>query len=77
MVEDYETARGIEIELNGTVFRGRYRVMNGSVIVYFDNQIKFASYEMNRPDMVARWLLSDLVRRIESKGRKATGSAKR
>lgn len=78
MVEDYETAKGIEIELNGTVFRGRYRVMNGTVIVYFDNEIKFASHDMNRPDVVARWLLTDLARRVESNGvqskkRRATG----
>lgn len=77
MVEDYayEAARGIEIELNGTVFRGQYRVMSGTVIVYFENEIKFASQDMNRPDVVAKWLLTDLARRAESKKRKATGGS--
>ncbi|RKT26407.1 hypothetical protein B0G69_2152 [Paraburkholderia sp. RAU2J] len=71
MVEDYETTQEIEIEFNGVWFRGRYRVMNGTVIVYFENEIKFASHDMNRPDMVARWLLTDLARRVESRKRKA------
>lgn len=77
MIEDYETAREIEIELNGKMFRGRYRVMSGTVIVYFDNEIKFASHDMNRPDVVAKWLLGDLARCAESKKRKAGGNTKR
>jgi hypothetical protein len=39
MVEDYETTREIEVELNGTRYRGRYRVMSGTVIVYFEDEI--------------------------------------
>jgi hypothetical protein len=74
MVEDYETTREIEVELNGTRYRGRYRVMSGTVIVYFEDEIKFASYDMNGPDVVARWLLTDLSRRVESRKRKAFGS---
>ncbi|MBB5408997.1 MULTISPECIES: hypothetical protein [unclassified Paraburkholderia] len=74
MVEDYETTREIEVELDGTRYRGRYRVMSGTVIVYFEDEIKFASHDMNGPDVVARWLLTDLSRRVESRKRKASGS---
>lgn len=74
MVEDYETTHGIEIELGGTQFRGRYRVLDGTVIVYFENEIKFARQDMNRSDMVAKWLLTDLARRVEARKRKAIAS---
>ncbi|MGF6607795.1 hypothetical protein OKW45_002695 [Paraburkholderia sp. WSM4175] len=70
MVEDYESTKEIEVELNGT----RYRVMSGTVIVYFEDEIKFASHDMNGPDVVARWLLTDLSRRVESRKRKASRS---
>lgn len=69
MVEDYESAR--EIELNGGHYRGRSRVMNGTVIVDFKGRIKFAGHDMNGPDAVARWLLTDLSRRA------SPGSGKR
>ena len=41
-------------------------VVAGSVIVYFESEIKFARYGMNRPEVVARWLLSDLCRKVEA-----------
>ena len=71
MDASYETTREIEIELNGSRYRGRYRVMSGTVIVYYENEIKFAEYGMNRPEVVAKWLLTDLSRRVETKKRKA------
>ncbi|MFL9989291.1 hypothetical protein [Paraburkholderia sediminicola] len=73
MTENYETTREIEIELNGSCFRGRYRVMSGTVIVYYETEIKFADYGMNGPEVVAKWLLTDLSRRLEAKKRKSGG----
>jgi hypothetical protein len=35
----YETTREIEVELNDSRYRGRYRVMSGTVIVYYENEI--------------------------------------
>ena len=71
MDASYETTREIEIELNGLPFRGRYRVMGGTVIVYYESEIKFAEYGMNMPEVVAKWLLTDLLRRVEAKKRKS------
>lgn len=71
MTDSYET-REIEIELNGTRYRGRYRVMGGSVIVYYESEIKFAEHGMTVPEVVAKWLLSDLSRRVERNKRKAS-----
>lgn len=70
MDASYETTREIEIELNGARYRGRYRVMSGTVIVYYESEIKFAQYGMDRPELVARWLLTDLSRRDEIKKKK-------
>ncbi|MEW6341237.1 MAG: hypothetical protein AB1704_11210 [Pseudomonadota bacterium] len=85
MDASYETTKEIEIELNGSHHRGRYRVMMGTVIVYYENEIKFSDFGMNAPEVVARWLLTDMSRRAESKKRKTgastsnagTGRAKR
>ena len=71
---NYETTKKIEIELDGSRYRGRYRVLGGSVIVYYESEIKFADYGMNRPEFVAKWLLSDLSRRVERKKEKSGGS---
>ncbi|TDN62916.1 hypothetical protein [Paraburkholderia sp. BL10I2N1] len=71
MDASYETTREIEIELNGSRYRGRYRVMSGTVIVYYESEIKFAQYGMDRPELVARWLLTDLSRRDEIKKKKS------
>jgi hypothetical protein len=73
MDTSYETTREIEIELNGSRYHGRYRVMSGTVIVYYESEIKFAEYGMNRPEVVAKWLLTDLSRRVEAKKRKSGG----
>jgi hypothetical protein len=67
---EYENTRPVEVDLEGNRYNGTYRVMMGSVIVYFENEIKFAPYGMNRPEVVARWLLSDLCRKVEAKRRK-------
>ena len=71
MDASYETTREIEIELNGSRYRGRYRVMGGTVIVYYESEIKFAQYGMDRPELVARWLLTDLSRRDEIQKKKS------
>ncbi|NPT58270.1 hypothetical protein [Paraburkholderia elongata] len=71
MADSYETTREIEIKLNGSRYRGRYRVMGGTVIVYYENEIKFADCGMTGPELVAKWLLTDLSRRVEAKKRKS------
>lgn len=67
----YESLNSIEIFVDGTAHSGTYRVMNGSVIVYYGGEVKFASVGMNLPELVAKWLLTDLVRRGESRRRKS------
>jgi len=67
---EYETTHPLSVELDGVNHAGSYRVMAGSVIVYFENEIKFAPYGANRPEIVARWLLTDLCRKTESRKRK-------
>ncbi|TDN61871.1 hypothetical protein [Paraburkholderia sp. BL10I2N1] len=71
MTASYETTREIEIELNGLHYRGRYRVMAGTVIVYYETEIKFAEFGMNMPEVVAKWLLRDISCRVEAKRRKS------
>lgn len=70
MDASYETTREIAVEVNETRYVGRYRVMSGTVIVYYESEIKFAEHNLTGPEVVARWLLTDLVRRIEAKKRK-------
>ncbi|WP_321959727.1 hypothetical protein [Paraburkholderia sp. J69-1] len=67
---EYETTHSLRVELDGVSYSGSYRVMTGSVIVYFENEIKFAPYGKNRPEQIARWLLTDLCRKAESRKRK-------
>ncbi|MFT4067862.1 hypothetical protein [Paraburkholderia sp.] len=69
---EYETTRPLSVELDGVNYAGTYRVMTGTVVVHFENESKFASYAPNRPEIVARWLLTDLCRKVESRRRKAT-----
>ncbi len=73
MDSSYETTKEVEIELSGLRYRGRYRVMSGKLIVYYENEIKFAEYGMNGPEVVAKWRLTDLSRRIEGTKRKSGG----
>ncbi|NIE62810.1 hypothetical protein F3J17_02895 [Burkholderia sp. Ax-1719] len=68
---EYETTHPLRVELDGVSYAGTYRVMTGSVIVYFENEIKFATYGKNRPEQIARWLLTDLCRKAESRKRKS------
>lgn len=67
---DYEETRTVQVTIDDVVYEGRFRVLTGSVIVYFGSEIKFASYGMDRPETVARWLLTDLCRKTKSRGRK-------
>ncbi len=71
MADSYETTREIEIELNGSHHRGRYRLMAGTVIVYYESEIKFADHGIYEPEVVAKWLLTGLAHRIEAKKRKS------
>ncbi|MBC8728023.1 hypothetical protein OKW38_003061 [Paraburkholderia sp. MM5496-R1] len=68
---EYETTHALSVELDGVNYAGTYRVMTGTVVVHFANESKFASYAPNRPETVARWLLTDLCRKAESRRRKA------
>ena len=55
----------ISIESFPRVLNGRNRVMHGTVIVYYESEIKFASHDTTEPERVAKWILADLVRRVE------------
>ncbi|WP_434666698.1 hypothetical protein P5W99_37335 [Paraburkholderia sp. A3BS-1L] len=66
----YESLNPVETIVDGDRHSGTYRVMTGSVIVYYGGEVKFASVGMDRPELVAKWLLTDLVRRAESNRRK-------
>lgn len=70
MTDGYEELQSVDVELDGVRYQGRFRVVGHSVIVYFESEIKFVDYEMNRPETVARWVLSDLVRRQRSQKRR-------
>jgi hypothetical protein len=74
MDASYETTKEITVEMNETRYVGRFRVMDGTVIVYFESEIKFAQHNMTSPEVVARWLLTDLVRRIDARKRKSRKS---
>ena len=67
---DYQVTNQVEIELNGQHFEGRYRVMAGSVIVYYKDKLKFADHGMTPPAVIAKWLLTDLCRQLDAKKRK-------
>jgi hypothetical protein len=67
----YEETKDIQVAIDGVTREGRFRVMSGSVIVYYGSEIKFAPYGMNRPETVARWLLSDLCRKVDAKAKKS------
>jgi len=58
----YGEVIALEIERDGVSFKGSYRIMGKTVIVYFEDKIKFVDYRMDNPATVARWLLSDLSR---------------
>ncbi|MEW6342744.1 MAG: hypothetical protein AB1704_18965 [Pseudomonadota bacterium] len=67
---DYETTKTVQVEVDGAMHEGRFRVMGGNVIVYFEDEIKYALYGLDRRETVARWLLSDLCRCQNAKKRK-------
>jgi hypothetical protein len=66
----YESLKPFEILFDGARHSSTYRVMTGSVIVNYGGEIKVASFGMDRPEVVAKWLLTDLVRRAKSSRRK-------
>jgi hypothetical protein len=70
MADVYEELRDVEVALDGVLYQGRFRVTGHSVVVYFESEIKFVDYGMNRPETVARWMLSDLARRPRSQKRR-------
>ena len=63
-------SESLEILFDGATHSGTYRVMKGSVIVNYGGEIKVASFGMDRPELVAKWLLTDLVRRAVTSKRK-------
>jgi hypothetical protein len=63
MSAEYETARPVEVEIDGVKHAGTYRVMAGSVIVYCGDEVKFAAYGTTPSERVARWLLRDICLR--------------
>ncbi|WP_143753747.1 hypothetical protein [Caballeronia arationis] len=71
MSADYEAVTDVEIFCDGEQVRGRYRVMNGSVIVYYKDGLKFADHGMTPAALVAQWLLKALARRDSKQRRKA------
>ncbi|MGF6732023.1 hypothetical protein OKW50_004168 [Paraburkholderia youngii] len=66
----YESLNSVEAIVDGARHSGTYRVMTGSVIVYYEGEVKFASVGMDRPELVAKWLLTDLAQRAVSGRRK-------
>ncbi|NLP60523.1 hypothetical protein [Paraburkholderia sacchari] len=67
MNADYQETKNVQVTVDGVVREGRFRVTSGSVIVYYESEIKFAPHGMNRPEAVARWLLSDLCRKADAR----------
>ncbi|TCG03521.1 hypothetical protein BZM27_47850 [Paraburkholderia steynii] len=65
-IQEYEKRRPVEVEINGKKYVGSYRVMAGSVIAYFDGEIRSAPHDIQRPEVVARWLLSDSCKKVEA-----------
>ena len=74
MNASYETLTELKVEVEGLSFIGRYRVMHGTVIVYYESEIKFASHGMTEPVRVAKWILADLVRRVEFRKKRTSGT---
>ncbi|TCG03523.1 hypothetical protein BZM27_47860 [Paraburkholderia steynii] len=66
--------RPVEVEIDGNRYTGSYRVVAGSVIVYFASETRFTTYGLTRPEVMARWLLTDLCRKVEARKRKHASS---
>jgi hypothetical protein len=66
MSTGYETARPVEVEIDGIKHAGTYRVTAGSVIVYWRDQVKFAAYGPILPERFAQWLLRDICLKVET-----------
>jgi hypothetical protein len=66
---NYETA-DIQVTIDGVVREGHFRVVNGSVIVYYGSEVKFATHGMTQPETLARWLLTDLCRQVDARRKK-------
>jgi hypothetical protein len=50
----------IRVELDGHAFEGVFKTLSGTVVVYFEGGVKYAALGADRPEIVARWLLTDL-----------------
>jgi hypothetical protein len=74
MVIGYETARPVEVDIDGVKCAGTYRVMAGSVIVYWRNEVKFAPYGTTPPERFAQWLLTDVYRRVNTTKRRSSAA---
>ncbi|ACC73157.1 hypothetical protein PPMP20_14650 [Paraburkholderia phymatum] len=72
----YDERRPLTVTVAGITHTGSYRVIEGTVIVYFGWDIRSAQYGMDRPETVARWLLLDICKKAEAKKRKG-GDLKR
>ncbi|UVA81943.1 hypothetical protein [Pandoraea commovens] len=64
-----ESRTPVEVEINGRQYVGHYRVVNGSVIAYLGDDCRLASCDINGPEAVARWLISDMSRKKQKKER--------
>jgi hypothetical protein len=67
---NYDERRPITVTVADTTHTGSYRVLDGTVIVYFGWEIRSAQFGMDRPETVARWLLLDMCKKAETKKRK-------
>ena len=54
MTDEYERFRKIPVELDGVCHKNTFRVAGHSVIVYYESEIKFVDFGLNRPETVAR-----------------------
>jgi hypothetical protein len=73
----YDEKRPLMVTLAGITHMGSYRVLDGTVIVYFGWEIRSAQCGMDRPETVARWLLMDVCKKTEAKKRKSAGGKQR
>lgn len=66
MLNEFGMLQSVDVELDGVLHKGQFRVSGHSLIVYYAAEIKFVDYGLNRPETIATWMLSDPVRRARS-----------
>lgn len=54
----------VEIEIDGEFIHGMYREENGVVVVYYNDDVKFADCRHTPSNVAAKWVLADLARKI-------------